>query len=169
MKTVREVAAEGGFKSFYGDLAPTLAAVVPMGRPRMRRSIWAGIRRATRPVARPPSYVHLWLVGAFAGCTPKRSPTRWTSLGDDCRSGALADEVAQGGWMAAARGIVRRENLGSLFAGIGATYLKSVPSVLDHHGARIDEPVAKQNKRRHEAKVVARTTSMVTVYVQYGG
>ena len=28
-KVVREVAAEGGFKSFYGGLAPTLAAVVP--------------------------------------------------------------------------------------------------------------------------------------------
>ena len=52
-----------------------------------------------------------------------RAALRAERMADADRLRALADEVARGGWVSAARGVVRREGFGSLFAGIGATYL----------------------------------------------
>jgi len=158
MKTVREVAAEGGFKAFYGGLAPTLAAVVP----------FVAVQNASIDLGRhttghgagggsgAPSYVHLWLVGAFAGCSAQTFTYPLDVLRRRLQVGALADEVARGGWVSAARGVVRREGLGSLFAGIGATYLKSVPSVatIATVCVSMNQYFAQKYKTEHEAKVM---------------
>ena len=70
--------------------------------------------------------------------------------------GALADEVKAGGWLSAARGVVQREGYASLFAGIGATYLKSVPSVatIATVCVSMNQYFAKQNKIEREAKIM---------------
>ena len=100
--------------------------------------------------------MHLWLVGAFAGCSAQTFTYPLDVLRRRLQVGALADEVARGGWVSAARGVVRREGLGSLFAGIGATYLKSIPSVatIATVCVSMNQYFAKQNKHEHEAKVM---------------
>jgi len=155
MKTVREVANEGGMKAFYGGLAPTLAAVVPFVAVQ-NASIDLGRHTTGHGAGGAPSYVHLWLVGAFAGCSAQTFTYPLDVLRRRLQVGALADEVARGGWVAAARGVMRREGFGSLFAGIGATYLKSVPSVatIATVCVSMNQYFAKQNKHEHEAKVM---------------
>ena len=74
-KSLGEVAAEGGFKSFYGGLAPTLAVVVP--------SVAVQTRLSGPALDGPPAYRFLrrgtsgWWVRSRAAAR-KHLPTPWT-------------------------------------------------------------------------------------------
>lgn len=153
LKVVREVAAEGGVRAFFGGLGPTLAAVVPFVAVQ-NASIDLGRNTTGHGADGAPSYVHLWLVGAFAGCSAQTFTYPLDVLRRRLQMGSLADEVARGGWAAATRGVVQREGIGSLFAGIGATYLKSVPSVatIATVCVSMNRYFAAQNKTEHEAQ-----------------
>jgi len=154
MNVIREVAAEGGFRAFYGGLAPTLAAVVPFVAVQ-NASIDLGRNTTGHGQDGAPSYVHLWLVGAFAGCSAQTFTYPLDVLRRRLMAGSLAGNVARDGWVAAARGVVQREGIGSLFAGIGATYLKSVPSVatIATVCVSMNQYFARQNKAEHEAQI----------------
>mmetsp|Transcript_3932 Transcript_3932/g.11883 ORF Transcript_3932/g.11883 Transcript_3932/m.11883 type:complete len:258 (-) Transcript_3932:25-798(-) len=122
----RGLLAAGGPSSFFVGLAPTLGAIVPFVAVQ-NTAIDIG---RTHPLLAPdsePSYGRIVCVGAAAGLAAQTAtyPLDVLRRRLQAEGGAVGDV----GWVAALRSIVRREGVGSLFAGIVPTYLKAVPTV----------------------------------------
>ena len=138
------------------SIAAFSAAVAPTLRVRVhgversshpRRSIWAGTRRATGPGA--PSYVHLWLVGAFAGCTRATNRRRIHATPRDVPPAAIAGRRARrrGGASAGSCGAGRRaaEHSLDLAASLLLIHCRVYLGRDDRH-LPIDEPIVMEQR-----------------------